>query len=124
VLVLYHRCPPFADDNNNNIFEKILHEKVEVPKYVPPEAHDLIGKLLVLEPKDRLGHKDDATPIKKHPWFVGVDWQAVASRGAPGLLNPDVKSPNDTHNFCKYSDSDLSEDPADDADYSEAFEGF
>ena len=36
------------------------------------DAKDLIQKLLVVDPAERLGANDDGNSIKSHPWFKGT----------------------------------------------------
>jgi serine/threonine protein kinase len=58
----------------------------------PPEANvssaakDFIDKLLVREPKKRLGFEDE-TSIRSHPFFASVsDWSTLRARKAPSVL--------------------------------------
>jgi protein kinase X len=39
--------PPFFDDNPFGIYEKILANKIEWPRFIDPIAIDLVKKLLV-----------------------------------------------------------------------------
>lgn len=48
-------CPPFYDDNQYRVYEKILSAKIEWPRYFDSTAKDLIKKLLVTDPTKRLG---------------------------------------------------------------------
>ena len=48
---------------------------------MPPDALDLIVKLLDRDPKTRLGAgPGDAEEIKAHPFFDGIDWEQVMAR--------------------------------------------
>ena len=57
---------PFEDKNNDILFKKILECKVKYPKYVGEKAKDLIKKILVKEPDERI----TISQIKKHPFFI------------------------------------------------------
>ena len=57
---------PFENKNNNILFKKILECKIEFPEFLSDEAKDLITKILVLEPKNRISIPD----IKKHSFFI------------------------------------------------------
>ena len=57
---------PFEDKNNDILFKKILECKIEFPEFLSDEAKDLIIKILVLEPKNRISIPD----IKKHSFFI------------------------------------------------------
>jgi serine/threonine protein kinase len=74
--------PPFYDDDKEVLFTNITNNKVEVPKEVKlsKDCLDLLNKLLVKDPRKRLGSVCGIRDIKAHPWFKGVDWKAVASR--------------------------------------------
>ena len=47
--------PPFYDDNQFGIYEKILSNKLEFTRSIDPVAKDLIKKLLVHDRTKRLG---------------------------------------------------------------------
>ena len=63
--------PPFYDDNNEVLFQAIRTGTFEYPSPywddISDLAKDLINKLLVVEPKDRL----DGDGIMAHPWIKG-----------------------------------------------------
>lgn len=69
--------PPFNSDTVQEIFDNIENIRFEWPTtqsgedYLSPNATDLISKLLVRDPKARLGTKS-AEEIKKHPFFEGM----------------------------------------------------
>lgn len=47
------------------------------------EVKDLIEKLLVKDPRGRLGCSRGATDIKRHPFFNGVNWPLIRTLSAP-----------------------------------------
>lgn len=47
-----------------------------------PEAHDLIEKLLCMDPKKRLG-SHSINEVKDHPFFKGIDWAHIMEMDAP-----------------------------------------
>ena len=57
---------PFEDNNNEGLFKKILECRVKFPKYVSNDAKNLIKKILVNNPNERITIKE----IKKHPFFL------------------------------------------------------
>lgn len=66
---------PFKILLGDSLNEDIYKKKILFPDYVIDEAQDLINKLLVVNPKKRLGFGNDgANKIKKHPYFKGVNW--------------------------------------------------
>lgn len=61
--------PPFNGDQVEQIFANILERDIPWDaEQFSPEAHDLIDKLLALEPSQRLGYRG-AAEVKKHPFF-------------------------------------------------------
>ena len=57
---------PFEDKNNNELFKNILDCKVKYPKYVGEKSKDLIQKILVNDPNERI----NISEIKEHPFFL------------------------------------------------------
>ena len=53
-------------EDNEVLFQKILEGKIEFPNYLSETAIDLIKKMLVVEPEDRIEIKD----IKKHKFYL------------------------------------------------------
>jgi serine/threonine protein kinase len=63
--------PPFYSKDRQKLYENI---KTGTPKldfpFLGEDAIDLCTKLLVKDPKNRLGSgESDALEIKNHPWF-------------------------------------------------------
>jgi len=71
MYILLCGFPPFFDDTNDitNLFEQILAGVYDFPEPywddISPAAKDLIGHLLVVEPKNRLS----ASQALQHSWF-------------------------------------------------------
>ncbi|KAL6927392.1 hypothetical protein ACO0SA_003690 [Hanseniaspora valbyensis] len=97
--------PPFHGDSPSEVFENILKCNIKWPSFddeyeeslfITPEAKDLITKLLVLDPKKRLGY-NSIDEIKNHPYFAGFDWTTVYQEEAEFV--PSVTNPEDTDYF-------------------------
>ena len=54
---------------------------------ITPECRDLIDNLLVVDPTKRLGHKG-AWEIKMHPFFNGINWDALENRESDAAFVP------------------------------------
>ena len=65
--------PPFYEENNKDLFEKIKKAEYEFPSpywdHVSEVAKDLIKQLLQVDPTKRL----NADQILTHPWVVGTN---------------------------------------------------
>lgn len=99
--------PPFFDETPFAIYQKILAGRYDFPRHFTPEARDLIRKLLVPDRTKRLGcmHKGPGE-IKAHPWWIGLDWDAVFNCRVPAPFLPAVRDEKDTSNFDSYPESD------------------
>ncbi|KAJ3321221.1 hypothetical protein HDU76_000124 [Blyttiomyces sp. JEL0837] len=53
-------------------------------------ARMFVKKALTNDPKERLGHLEDAAEVKSHPFFEGIDWNKVLNREYEPLFRPDV----------------------------------
>lgn len=91
--------PPFTGEHLEIIFDNILNRKIPwppVPKDMSPEAQDLIDRLLLHDPIQRLG-ADGSSEVKAHPFFRGINWENLASQKAAFVPHPD--SVDDTSYF-------------------------
>lgn len=78
--------PPFRGGSQYLTFQKIEELDYSIPGVgiMPLEAADLVRKLLVTDPKKRLGSgPGGAEEIKSHPFFAGTDWSSVRQGTAP-----------------------------------------
>ncbi|XP_046401775.1 ribosomal protein S6 kinase delta-1 isoform X2 [Ischnura elegans] len=58
------------------------HSILNIPEFISPEAKSLLTELLRPDPLERLGSGINGIEnLKAHPFFQGVDWQAVKSAG-------------------------------------------
>jgi 3-phosphoinositide dependent protein kinase-1 len=78
--------PPFKAANEYLTFQKILNLDYSFPDGFPPAARDLVERLLVLEPANRLPIEH----IKNHEFFDGVSWGKILWKHKPPRLKPHV----------------------------------
>ncbi|CAL5990994.1 Kinase [Hexamita inflata] len=57
---------PFDDDDLKNLYKKIKKGQFQIPTYVSPIARDLISKILVIDPNQRIS----ISQIMQYPWFL------------------------------------------------------
>ncbi|KAL9093208.1 MAG: hypothetical protein Q9159_000385 [Coniocarpon cinnabarinum] len=76
--------PPFKAGNEYQTFQKIVNLHYTFPEGFPNAARDLVEKLLVLDPADRM----PITDIKKHRFFEGTSWGKGLWKQKPPRLRP------------------------------------
>uniref|UniRef100_A0A182Q8V7 non-specific serine/threonine protein kinase n=1 Tax=Anopheles farauti TaxID=69004 RepID=A0A182Q8V7_9DIPT len=90
---------PFASDSND-IARRILETEPNIPENISPEATDFIRKLLVKDPKRRLGSgKNDAAELKSHPFLRTINWTQLVRRQVAAPFPPVAENDRDTRNF-------------------------
>lgn len=86
---------PFRAPNEYLIFQKITKLDYEFPENFPEDAKDLIRRLLVLDPLERLGTAKGVQEVKGHPFFTGIDWDTIWTVDPPpfktGITPPSVE---------------------------------
>jgi len=69
------------------LFKKILNLDYVYPDGFSADAKDLVQKLLVLDPNERLGAKDARryTSIRSHPFYKGLDFDTLHTTYPPPI---------------------------------------
>lgn len=91
--------PPFYSRSRERLFTKILKCTPRIPTSLSQEAQHFILSLLERNMEKRLGTAGDAAEVKTHPFFRGVDWEAVAAKRVPPPWRPHIGDIMDTNNF-------------------------
>ncbi|KDE03170.1 AGC/PKA protein kinase [Microbotryum lychnidis-dioicae p1A1 Lamole] len=105
--------PPFFADNPLETYERILQNKFSFPAHIDRNARDLIKHLLTPDLSKRLGNLvHGASDVKRHPWFEGVEWDAVETKQIRAPIIPHASGPSDTSNFERYPPSSIDTLPA------------
>lgn len=84
------------------LFRRICRVRYSFPgdSGASPEARDLVGLLLVLDPSQRLGAlAGGINEIYAHPWFGGIDFGKLRQKEVTAPWVPAVADPLDTANF-------------------------
>jgi serine/threonine protein kinase len=84
--------PPFYDGSKERLFDNILHKEVEFPASMSDSLRELIAGLLERNIHKRLGSRFGAREVMDHPFFVGIDWKKVYSKGYTLFDPKDLKS--------------------------------
>ncbi|CAD8158460.1 unnamed protein product [Paramecium pentaurelia] len=82
---------PFIDSTQYLVFQNVKNAQVKIPENVPKVAANLIQKILVRNPQERLGSQSMAD-LKSHPFFKGIEWDKLFQMQAPQPKVVSVKS--------------------------------
>jgi serine/threonine protein kinase len=88
---MYYNSTPFKAITTYLTFRNIEKPQISFPDdKIPEQAKDLILKILVPEPKKRLGGGDPGTPydithLKKHAFFKKIKWNNLQNTTPPGI---------------------------------------
>ncbi|KAK9533043.1 hypothetical protein VZT92_010397 [Zoarces viviparus] len=91
---------PFPGDDEEEVFDSIVNDDVRYPRFLSPESVSLIQKLLQKNPQMRLGGgEEDASEIKRHKFFQGMDWAALLDKNMKPPFLPVIRALKDVSNF-------------------------
>uniref|UniRef100_A0A672KVC4 protein kinase C n=1 Tax=Sinocyclocheilus grahami TaxID=75366 RepID=A0A672KVC4_SINGR len=91
---------PFPGDDEEEVFDSIVNDEVRYPRFLSPESVSIIQKLLQKNPEKRLGAgEQDASEVKRHRFFQGLDWEALLAKRVKPPFLPSIKAPADVSNF-------------------------
>ena len=92
----------FKFSKNHSLSPEMYEIEIFIPDYVTKEANDLIRKLLVINPKKRLGSgPGGADKIKNHSYFKDIDWKKAWNKELTPPFIPDIKDDLDLKYFDK-----------------------
>ncbi|XP_047669309.1 microtubule-associated serine/threonine-protein kinase 2 isoform X2 [Tachysurus fulvidraco] len=97
-------CAPFFGDTPEELFGQVISDERVWPEgdeALPPDAQDLISKLLLQNPMERLG-TGSAFEVKQHRFFIDLDWNSLLRQKAEFI--PQLESEEDTSYFDTRSD--------------------
>ncbi|XP_053663772.1 uncharacterized protein LOC128712933 [Anopheles marshallii] len=103
---------PFAAEPND-IAKRITETEAIIPENLSPEATDFIRKLLVKDPRRRLGSgKTDASELKSHPFLRSINWSRLVRKQIQAPFPPVAENERDTRNFSsEFTKQDVVENP-------------
>ncbi|XP_030629066.1 protein kinase C epsilon type [Chanos chanos] len=94
--------PPFEADNEDDLFESILHDDVLYPVWLSKEAVSILKAFMTKSPNKRLGcvlSQGLEEAIKVHPFFREIDWVLLEQRKIKPPFKPRIKTKRDVNNF-------------------------
>ncbi|MBN3286313.1 KPCE kinase, partial [Polyodon spathula] len=83
--------PPFEADNEDDLFESILHDDVLYPVWLSKEAVSILKAFMTKSPNKRLGcvvSQGGEESIKQHPFFKEIDWVMLEQRKTKPPFKP------------------------------------
>uniref|UniRef100_A0AAQ5XU25 Protein kinase C n=1 Tax=Amphiprion ocellaris TaxID=80972 RepID=A0AAQ5XU25_AMPOC len=89
---------PFHGRDEEELFQSIRTDNPAYPQWLSKAAKDILVKLFVREPEERLGVKGN---IRQHSFFSSTDWNALEQRQVAPPFRPTLTSPSDCSNFDK-----------------------
>lgn len=85
---------------DSTVIRRIRQTTPSLARCLSTVERDFVKALLCKDPRRRLnGNRRDATAIKAHAFFAGVDWRALAERRVLAPFRPVVRHSLDTGNF-------------------------
>ncbi|KAL3530663.1 hypothetical protein ACH5RR_009985 [Cinchona calisaya] len=81
---------PFRGKTRQKTFTNVLHKDLKFPGSISAslQVKQLIYRLLHRDPKNRLGSREGANEIKRHPFFKGINWALVRCMNPPEVDAP------------------------------------
>ncbi|KAM9234162.1 ribosomal protein S6 kinase alpha-2 isoform 3-T3 [Dugong dugon] len=91
---------PFQGKDRKETMALILKAKLGMPQFLSLEAQSLLRALFKRNPCNRLGAGlDGVEEIKRHPFFMTVDWNKLYRKEIKPPFKPAVGRPEDTFHF-------------------------
>ncbi|KAI8069786.1 camp-dependent protein kinase 6 [Gilbertella persicaria] len=95
--------PPYYDENQFRLYEKILTTPPSYPSSIDSTAKDLLQHLLTTDLSQRFGNlKRGWLDIREHKWFSPLDFEKLLQRKIRPPHIPHLKGEGDASNFDKY----------------------
>eukprot|EP00511_Aplanochytrium_stocchinoi_P009043 CAMPEP_0204864676 /NCGR_PEP_ID=MMETSP1348-20121228/4220_1 /ASSEMBLY_ACC=CAM_ASM_000700 /TAXON_ID=215587 /ORGANISM="Aplanochytrium stocchinoi, Strain GSBS06" /LENGTH=658 /DNA_ID=CAMNT_0052015361 /DNA_START=640 /DNA_END=2613 /DNA_ORIENTATION=+ len=94
--------PPWYSQDRHKMFASIRHSELRFPPYVSVGAREILSSFLERDATKRLGSGNDIEEVKEHPFFEGLDWDALYRKE---LKSPFVPRLNDQSDYTNNPDT-------------------
>ncbi|XP_041468438.1 calcium-independent protein kinase C-like isoform X2 [Lytechinus variegatus] len=94
--------PPFEADNEDDLFDSILHDDVLYPVWLSKEATSILKAFMTKNPSKRLGCMESQggeRAILSHSFFREIHWQDLEDLKVDPPFKPKIKTKKDWNNF-------------------------
>ncbi|XP_030854595.1 calcium-independent protein kinase C isoform X3 [Strongylocentrotus purpuratus] len=94
--------PPFEADNEDDLFDSILHDDVLYPVWLSKEATSILKAFMTKNPSKRLGCMEaqgGERAILSHSFFREIHWQELEELKVEPPFKPKIKTKKDWNNF-------------------------
>lgn len=79
---------------------------------ISEKAQNIISSFCTVDRSRRLGNiSGNANAVKSHPFFEGINWDALLDRQIPPPIVPQVRFPGDAQCFDLYPEDDGKREP-------------
>ncbi|KAI9278240.1 kinase-like domain-containing protein [Phascolomyces articulosus] len=100
--------PPFYDESQFKLYEKILTSELKFPPHFSAEARDLLKHLLTSDLTRRYGNlKNGYRDITNHPWFADINFEKLLQRQVRAPYIPPLTGDGDASNFDQYPEEKM-----------------
>lgn len=127
IFILLTGCMPFKRGSRTKMEQMLENRILNYPLFLDESSVDLIEKLLVISPQERLG-SSNVEEIMKHSFFEGIDFEKVLRKEIDPVLKPIARGERDLSNFDKvFTREEVSTCSCGDElseTYAEKYEGF
>ncbi|XP_065199532.1 cAMP-dependent protein kinase catalytic subunit 1-like [Planococcus citri] len=105
--------PPFKDKKPEDVYTKIIAGKITYPAHMSRQLRSIISEFLKIDVTKRLGSRPTGgvEDVKKHPFFVNINWMAMLQKKYPAPIVPPLNGPTDTSNFPDYEELPILRSP-------------
>jgi len=92
--------PPFYTKNRQKLYQNIKSGELKLEDWLSDNAKDLLSKLLIKDPNDRLGSgSSDAQEIRNHAWFANISWEDIYNKTQKPPYTPQLDDITDVKHF-------------------------